>query len=67
MLRSLGGANERSLGARWLLISVSLPLPPDLGPSFLLQLDPLLPTGGKDEKMITIRCNTDRRSVKALY
>lgn len=48
MLRSLGGASERSLGARWLLTSVSLPLPPDLGPSFLLQLDPLLPAGGED-------------------
>lgn len=57
MLRSLGGATERSLGARWLLISVSLPLPPDLGPSFLLQLDPLLPADRKDG---TLRCTTGR-------
>lgn len=57
MLRSLGGATERSLGARRLRISVSLPLPPDLGPSFLLQLDPLLPADTKDETMITLRCS----------
>lgn len=47
MLRSLGGATERSLGARRLLTSGSLLLPPDLRPSFLLQLEPLLP--GKQE------------------
>ena len=52
-LRSLGGATERSLGARWLLIS-SLPLPPDFRPSFLLQLEPLLPVDGIKRDFIII-------------
>lgn len=54
MLRSLGGATERSLGARWLLISVSLPLPPDFRPSFLLQFEPLLPVDRVEETVIII-------------
>ena len=56
-LRSLGAAMERSLGARRLRTSDSLPpLPPDLRPSFLLQLDPLLPAGGeREEERVRLR------------
>lgn len=58
-LRSLGGAAERSLGARRLLTSGSLPLPPDLRPSFLLQLEPLLPEDRRQrrQRWRSSKCN----------